>query len=150
MAYTHGNLAEQEPYESQVTELPERSRHAAERPGFDVIPGSRESSGDELAPWARTAVRSARVAVVYVVALFVVALTLIGVTRLVLEDDSSIQSSLTDTQAQSKQLEVQVAINEDSDRILQYSTEVYGMVSATQVSTVDVSSTAQGTQGAAE
>jgi hypothetical protein len=150
MAYMHGNLAEQVPFETQVTGQPRRAERTSARPRFDVIPGTRQSSDDALAPWVCTAIRAARVAAVYVLVLFLVALTLTGVTRLVMESDAAIESSLADSQAQSKQLEVQVAINEDSNRILQYSTEVYGMVPASQVSTVEVSSATQGEQSNAE
>lgn len=148
MAYVHGSAAEQ----FGAARVPQREPREGQAPRrLTVVPGTRQAApADLLLPLASTALRSARAVAFLAAALFVVALMLTGVTRLVLEQDRTVQSQITDAQAQARQLEVQVAANEDSSRIIEYSTQVYGMVPASQVATVDLTDATQGDAGSAE
>lgn len=141
MAYILGSAAEQ----FGAVRAPQRETQVRPAPRrLTVVPGTRQASSEELlSPLACTTLRCARMVAVFAVALFTLSLMLTGVTRLILEQDRTVQSQVLDAQAQTRQLEVQVAANEDSSRIIEYSTQVYGMVPASQVATIDLTDATQ-------
>ncbi len=134
MAYMHGNLAER--LDSEV-DVRQRPRYQA-APRLDVINGRGRDAKAGVAPVVLTAISSAKVIGVALVACCLVALSLMGITRLVQEQDRSVTSAISSEQSSARQLEVQLAVNEDSSRIIGLSTQLYGMVPADSSTIIEV------------
>lgn len=141
MSYVRGNLAEQIGYGQSFDQSEAAQWRASQQPQFGVIDGSasQEAPSKILSPTAQTALSAARVIGIALVVFCIAAVAIMGVTRIVMEQDRTITSEITDAQAQGRQLEVQVAVNEDSSRIIRLATQAYGMVPADQTTLIEVS-----------
>ncbi len=143
MAYVRGNLAEQLGTGTEGTALPQRVAPQREVPQFGVIEGAEQSQRQAqspqtlLSPLVLSAIQAVKVVAIYAVALCLIALTLMGVTRIVLEQNNALATQISQAQAKTKQYEVEIAARADASRIIS-TAELYGMVPAQEVQTIDV------------
>lgn len=159
MAYVHGNLAEQLDHAEELQRT--AAREVTPRPHLSVVTGTRGRQHAEarLSPLATTALKAAVAVVACVVVISMVRIGVIAATYSVLSENNALLTSLDEARSLGSELEVQQSILGSSERVKSIATEVYGMVSATTVSTIDVSSqvaaadtvtTDQTSQGTAE
>lgn len=154
MAYVHGNLAEQQFEHAEVEQSPRRE--TAARPRLRVVEGTRQGTRTQsepcLSPLAVHMLKAAAVVAVCLVAICIARVAIISSTYSVLMQNRDLNTQLDEARSLGSELEVQQSVYGNSARVKSIATDVYGMVPAGDVATVDVQASqtdpATGDQGA--
>lgn len=140
MAYVHGNLAEKQLEHAEVEQSSRRESNV--RPRLRVVEGSRQATRSQaepsLSPLAAHALKAAVVVAVCFVAICVARVAIISNTYTVLVQNRDLTSQLEEARALGSELEVQQSVYGNAARVKSIATNVYGMVPAGQVASMDV------------
>ncbi len=137
MAYVHGNLAEQLDFEPQVQPVEQQDA----RPQLNVVNGTRTQSRQQadpyLSPLQMTVVKAVAALVVGIVAVCIARVAIISSTYAVMSQNSNLTSQLEEARSLGSELEVQQSVVANSERVRSIATDMYGMVPAGQVVSLD-------------